>query len=326
MLQSRLELFTSNVQSMKTGFTWQNALTKRMVALLYTQEGKSVDCEMVRDCHNLIKQSTGPFSTFRGNMALCVAAMLSLSPNPQRLFEETLQVYDLLKHAKFYASDFLVVAAFEIAKQSAPAGFENIVNRAREFYNGMKARNFFLTGQDDYIFSAMLGLADLDVMAGTERMEQIYDRMKSEFWDKNSVQTLSQVLVLGGFDDSADRILALRNALREQKIKLDKTYTLSSLGVLSLLPVEIDTIVRDIGVAQDYLRTQKGFGSLSVSTQELLLYAVAIVANEYAQNMKDGILTATLSTSITNIIIAQHVAMVAAISASTAGAAASSSS
>ncbi|MCL2152150.1 MAG: DUF4003 domain-containing protein [Oscillospiraceae bacterium] len=51
------------------------------------------------------------FSTFRGNMALCVAKLLSLSPNPRGLFEETLKVYSLMKDVKFRASDFLVVAA-----------------------------------------------------------------------------------------------------------------------------------------------------------------------------------------------------------------------
>ncbi|MCL2152153.1 MAG: DUF4003 domain-containing protein [Oscillospiraceae bacterium] len=327
MLQNTLTLFASNARIIKKEFTWHNTLTKRMAALLYAQEGKPIDCESIRYCHNLIKQSTGLFSTFRGNMTICVATLLSLSPKPRQLFEETLKVYSLLKGARFRASDFLVVAAFEIAKQSIPKNFENVVNRARAFYDGMKANNFFHTGPDDYIFAAMLGLAeDLDVAAGTERIKQHYDALKGEFWYKNSVQALSHILVLGGSSDSADRVLSLRSALRQQKIKLDKSYTLSSLGVLSLLPVEIDAIVRDIGDARDYLRTQKGFSVLSVSIQELLLYAVAIVANEYAQSMKDGVLTATISTSITNIIIAQHVAMVAAISASTASAASSSSS
>jgi hypothetical protein len=323
--QSKLELFAENAQIIKKEFTWQNTLTKRLAALLYAQEGKTVDCESIRQCHALIKQNTGAFSTFRGNMALCVAALLSLSPNPQAVFCDTLKVYDLLKGVKLHASDFLVVAAYQIASQSNASDYVNTVTRTRSFYDGMKARHFFLTGQDDYIFAAMLGLTDLDAAAGAERIEQLHSRLKGEFWDKNSVQALAQVLVLGDSDDgSADRVLVLRDALREQKIKLDKTYTLPVLGILALLPVEIDTIVRDLGLAQDALRGQKGFGSLSVTTQELLLFAASIVAGEYAENVKAGILTATLSTSITNIIIAQQAAMIAAISASTTAAASSS--
>lgn len=317
-IHSKLELFGDNAQIIKKEFIWQNTLTKQLVALLYAQEGKRVDCEAIRQCHALIKQNTGVFSTFRGNMALCVAAMLALSPNPQEVFSETLKVYDLLKGVKLRASDFLVVAAYEIAARSDAFDYGNVVTRTRSFYDGMKAHHFFYTGQDDYIFAAMLGLAELDAETGVEHIELLYNRLKGEFWDRNSVQALAQVLVLGNSDDhAADRVLIMRDALRAQKIKLDKAYTLPVLGILALLPVEIDAIVRDISAAQDILRAQKGFGPLSVTNQELLLFAASIIASDYAESIKDGALSATLSTSITNIIIAQQAAMMAVIYTST---------
>lgn len=326
-VQNKLELFADNSQIIKKEFVWQNTLTKQLAALLYAQEGKTVDCGAIRQCHDLIKQNTGAFSTFRGNMALCVAALLSLSANPQGVFSETLKVYDLLKGVKLHASDFLAVAAYQIAAQSEAYDYKNVVTRTRSFYDGMKAQHFFRTGQDDYIYAAMLGLTDLDVVAGTERIEQLYSRLKAEFWDKNSVQALAQVLVLGNSDDSVEeRILILRDALRAQKIKLDKTYTLPVLGILALLPVEIDMIVRDLSEAQDTLRTKKGFGLMSVTTQELLLFAASIIVGDYAESVNDGVLTATLSTSITNIIIAQEATIMAAIAVSSAAASSSSSS
>jgi hypothetical protein len=325
--QSKLALFAKNVEILKSEFVWKGALTRRMAALLYAQEGKSVDGEAIRKCHAMIKRNTGMFSAFRGNMALCIAALISLSPNPRDRFGETLKVYDLLKAAKFRASDFLVMAAHQIAAQSKPSDYEQVVTRTRSFYDEMKDRHFFYTGQDDYIFSAMLGLTDLDVAEGAERIERLYSRLKDAFWHKNSVQTLAQMLALGHSDDTViHRMLALRDALRAQRIRLDKAYTLPILGVLTLLPVEIDAIVRDIVAAQDTLRTQKGFGSLSVTSQELLLFAVSIIAGDYAENAKDGVLTATLSTSLINIIMAQQAAMIAVIAASTAASASAASS
>jgi hypothetical protein len=317
--QNKLELIVDNAQIMKKKFTWQGDIVKRLASLLYAREGKTVDCEAIRRCHDLIKQNTGVFSVFRGNMALCVAALLSLSPNPQEVFSATLKVYGLLKGVKLHDSDFLVAAAFHIAEQSDASDYVNVVNRTRSFYDKMKAYHFFLTGQDDYIFAAMLGLADLDVASGVERIERIHSRLKGEFRDKNSVQALSQVLALADSDDRViTRVLALRDALRSQKIKLDQTYTLPILGVLAILPVDIGTIVRDIGAARDALKAKKGFGPLSVSTQELLLCAASIIASDYAESVKNGVLTATLATSISNMVIAQQTAMIAIISASTA--------
>ena len=98
-------------------------------------------------------------------------------------------------------------------------------------------------------------------------------------------------------------------------------YTLPALGVLALLPVPGDVIARDLLEAQAFLRAQKGFGAFSVGSQELLLYAAAIVSSSYAEGM-DSITTATVSTSIANIIIAQQAAMIAAFAASSAATAA----
>jgi hypothetical protein len=174
----------------------------------------------------------------------------------------------------------------------------------------------------------MLGLSDLRVVPATKHMESLHQRLKTEFRNGNSVQTLTQVLVLGDSDDHVvKRILALRDALRAQKIKLDKTYTLSSLGVLALLPTEMDTIVRDIDEAKTYLKGQKGFGFFSTVTRaELLLYAVAFVAGGYAEQLEEGIIAATLSTSITNIIIAQQTAMIAMLAATSSATATTTAS
>jgi hypothetical protein len=275
----------------------------------------------------MIKSSAGVFSAFRGNMSLCIAALLSLSDNPERLLGEAIKVYDLLKKVKLRASDYLAVAAYQIAAGADPDNCTAVIERTRAFYDGMKTHHWFYTGQDDYIFAAMLGLSDLDVNTGVERIEQLYTRLKDEFWDKNSVQALSQVMVLSGTSDATTgRVLALRDTLKAQKLRLDRSYTLSSLGILALLPLDIEIIVRDIDEAQTFLRAQKGFGSLSVDKQELLLLAAAIVSWEYADSAKGGVLAATLSTSITNIIIAQQAAMIAVITATNAAAVSASSS
>ena len=323
--QSHWTLFAQNAHTIKKEFFWHNELTKRLASLLYAQAGKAIDCEAIRRCHTLIKQNTGAFSYFQGDMALCVATLLSLSPDPQGVLDATLRVYSLLKAAKLRASDFLAVAAYQIAAQANASEHEQIVTRTRAFYDGMKAQHFFHTGEDDYILSAMLGLSGMDPASGVAQIEQLYERFKGAFSSKNSVQALAQVLVLSGSgDDIESRVLALRGAFRAQRMPLDKAYTLPALGILALLPVDIDTVVREIGEAQAYLRTQKGFGSLSLSKQELLLFAASLTAVKYAQSGQDDVLTAALSTSITNIIIAQQAAMMVAITAGSRAAASAS--
>ncbi|GAB1157828.1 DUF4003 domain-containing protein [Paenibacillus illinoisensis] len=324
---ARVELFVSNTQIIKKSFKWQNPMMHRLAALLYAGENKTADGEAIRQSHDLMKQNTNLFSVFRGNSAISIAAMLSLTTDQESKLADTLHVYDLMKQIKFRTSDFLAVAAYQIAAQAAPDQFQYTVERAKAFYDQMKAKHRFLTGQDDYIFAAMLALSDLDVESGVDRMEQLYRELKPEFSPGNSVQALTQVLVLGDDNpESSARVLALQEAFRKRNIRLDKTYTLSSLGVLSLLPVHQDTLVDQVQETFDWLRDQKGFGAWSITKQELLLFSSALVAVQHVENLRSGVLTTTLSTSITNIIIAQQAAMASAAAASAAAAASSSSS
>ncbi|WP_339279563.1 DUF4003 family protein [Paenibacillus sp. FSL H3-0329] len=322
---ARLELFADNAQRIKKAFPWQNAMVNRLAALLYAVEDKVADDEAIRASYELIKESTGIFSQFRGASVISIAALLSLSDEKETLLANTFTVYDLMKEAKFRASDYLVVAAYQIAANATSDRYQRTVERAKLFYDSMKAKHRFLTGQDDYIFSAMLGLSDIDVESGVDRMEQLYVTLKPEFMSGNSVQALTQVLVLGEeASQVADRVLALRDAFRAQGIRLDKEYTLSSLGVLSLLPCNKEDIVTDVSETYEFLRTKKGFGNWSIGKQELLLLSSALVAFRSVEDVQNGVLTTMLSTNITNIIIAQQAALAGAAAASAAAAASSS--
>jgi hypothetical protein len=313
-LQKRLELFAENCQSIKSQFKWHFPSAKRLSALLYAIDNKQINYAEIKDSHTLMKRSVGTFSYFKENMSLCIATMLSLKENRKDLFDSTLSVYELLKKEKFRASDYLAVAAYHIAANAKPGDYQQIVIRSRAFYNGMKANSFFRTGQDDYIISTMLGHSDIDVENGVNRIELLYQRFKSEFRSKSSTQKLAQILVLGGEPDVAvNRVVALRNAFRSRKIRLDRTYTLPMLAVLALLQTDIDVIVQEIEDAMTYLKTQKGFGLLSVSKQELLLLAAGIVASVYAEDSKNDLITSSISTSIANIIIAQLVVIMATV-------------
>ncbi|MDN8591757.1 hypothetical protein B2I21_29875 [Chryseobacterium mucoviscidosis] len=322
---ARVELFVSNNQIIKKSFKWQNVMMHRLAALLYAAENKQADGDTIRQSHELIKQNTNLFSVFRGNSAISIATMLSLTKEQETKLADTLLIYDLMKKNKFRTSDYLVIAAYQIAAHAKPDQFEHRVERTKTFYDHMKAQHRFLTGQDDYIFAAMLALSDLDVESGVTRMEHLYTELKPEFSPGNSVQALTQVLVLG--DDNPDagaRVLALNEAFRRRDIRMDKMYTLPSLGILSLLPADRDTLVAQVEETFELLRTQKGFGAWSINKQELLLLSSSLVAVQYVEDLRNGVLTTAISTSITNIIIAQQAAMAAA--ATSAAVVASSSS
>jgi hypothetical protein len=321
----RLDLFAENTRKAKKGLGLNNIMAKRLVALIYALEGKPIDHTAVMNSYDIVKSSTGVLSAFRGNMSICIAAMLSLKGNPKMLFDRTAAVYDMMKDAGFGRSDFLAVAAYMVAANTEPENYQATVARMRSFYEGMKAQHRLYIGADDNIFAAILALSDVDQKYGIDNVERLYELLGSDFLAKNSVLMLAQIMVAGGMSGpaAADRVLALRNAFKAQKMPLDKAYTLPSLGILALLPVDVDAVVRDIGEAQALLKAEEGFGILSVSKQEMLMYAAAITASGYAEDVESGIIKAAASTSMINIIIAMQTAMCAAVAGGAAAAASS---
>jgi hypothetical protein len=303
-------------------------MIRRLVALLYALEGKPIDTAAIMSCYALMKESTGVFSAFRGISSTCIAAMLSLKGDQKRLFDRTVAVYEIMKEAKFRRSEFLVVAAYLVAANADQEDHRQVIDRMKTFYDGMKAQSWLYTGVDDYILAAMFALSGADVRSSIEDVGRLYPQLRSGPFASNSALVLAQILVIGGRSDhaTADRIFDLRSAFKSQKIQADKAYTFPMLGILALLPTEVNTIVGETKEAMAYLRTQKGFGALSIQKQELLLYAGAITVSGYSNDVKDGLVTASVSTSITSIInsiIARQISMI--IVAAAAGAAAAAS-
>ncbi|MCL2204785.1 MAG: DUF4003 domain-containing protein [Defluviitaleaceae bacterium] len=315
-LVKRLDLFVGNVKGIKKSFPWQEPMAKRLAALVYALDARELDAAALAKCHRMIKEQTGIFSTFRGNLSVYLAAMLALSDDPQERLGDTLSVYHMLKGEKFRTSDYLIAAAYEIASQAKREDFAQVVRRTRAFFEGMRANNRWLVCADDYIYSAMLALSGLDVDEGCEMISKIYAYLKSNFpftLSRNCQMHLAQIMVLGEkTQQCVDNLIHLNRVLRSHKIRLDRSMVLPSLGILSMLNANPDTLAGDIIAAVDFLRAQKGFGRLSISQAEITMQAVSLISNSELSKT-------ALSTAVTNIIIAQQTAMmVAIITASTA--------
>ena len=323
-----LTLFADNVGAIKNDFNWHGGAIKRLAAFVYTLEGKRVDVDAIKESLDLIKSETGIFSAFRGMLAVYMAAALSLAERPDQLLRGTVNIYDDLKRDGFWTGEYLALSAFEIAVNAKPADHAKIISRSRDFYNEMKANHRFIMSRDNYIYAAMFALSDMDPRQAANKLKRLYQQLKSKFsifMSRGSVLTLSKMLVLGeSTDECVLRLLRLNANLRHNKIRLDRSLTLPALGVLGMLDADSSGLVNDIIEARDFLRSQKGFGPLSVCTQELLLFAVSMVVKAYADDIAHGVMKPKLTTKITNLIIAQQMAIIIAMISTSAAMAASS--
>ncbi|MCF0134539.1 MAG: DUF4003 family protein, partial [Blautia sp.] len=72
-LQSRCELFTENKTKMEKIGGLEFDSIYMVSSNVYTSKNLPVDTDRIKDCKKLLKEKTGIFSAFRGNVTLPLA-------------------------------------------------------------------------------------------------------------------------------------------------------------------------------------------------------------------------------------------------------------
>jgi len=307
IIRDKLTLFVENYQNIKGSFNMHYPVVKRLSALAYTLENKQMDVTNINEAHQLIKSDVGMFSNFRGTFVIYLATVLSLQEFPQQTFSDVQRIYSLLNNNGFWKNDYLVLSALEIAKSAESSKHSHIASRAMDFYKAMKANHRFHISTDDYLFTVMLAMSDMDVQTGTNKVRQLFSLLRNDFgfWtNSNSLLHLAQVLALGGHPgDCVQELMHLKRILKKRKIRLDKNPVLSALGIVGLFPINHNVISTELESSINFLREQKGFGAWSdVHQEEILLYAVSILASVWANEISGLLQSDIVSTSTNNIM------------------------
>jgi hypothetical protein len=324
-LKNKCDLFANNYKDVSKYFKWTYSTNHRLGALMYTMEDRPIDVTSIDRCRKVIKENTGIFSQFKDTTNFITAVMLSLQTEPETVLKEALNVYDAMKKEKFHSSPYLVLAAMTIVLQTDPYHFHTVIRTARSYYDAMKEQHRFITSSDDYGFAALLALTDKSVHQAIREMEECYKFLKERFRYANAVQALSHILTFSELEvaDKCTRVIELRQDLMVRNCKFGLGMELSFLGVVALLNESTVKIADEIADVNEYMKNKKGFGYWSVSKSERLMYAMALVCDDYLTDQKKNKMEMTLANNITGIILAQQMAMLSATSASTAAAASS---
>ncbi len=324
-LKYKCEMFANNYNELKRKFKWNSDINTRLGALLYTMENREADADAIERCRRIIKENTGVFSQFKDTTNFMTSVMLSLQADPEPMFKSVLTVYEAMKKEGFHSSPYLVLAAISIALQADPYDYRRVITSAKNYYDAMKEEHKFITSSDDYGFAALLAVSEKQVYQAVREMEDCYRILKGDFYGANAVQALSHVLTFS--EEAADakcrRVAELNRAMKDRKCKIGSGIELSFLGVIALLQEDAMKLTDEIVAVRDYLKNKKGFGNWSMTGTERVMFAVAIVCDDYLTDIRRNTVEYTLANNVTGILIAQQMAVMAAASGAAAAAAAS---
>lgn len=309
----------------------ESNIFKKCNALSVTLKNEIADASKIDYCKDLIKGNTSVFSNFRGNNLLTTATNLSLEAFPEETLKELIEINDKLKN-EFWGSQYLILSAWVIYNAKDKFPVDESIRNMKIAYDIMKKNHFFLTGSDDYTSAAMISTTSYNIEKTLEEIEECYDILKSNgFWAGNNLQSLSHILSLGNGTpiEKCNKVIALNKILKENKVAI-KYYSLPLLGVATFVTDDYESFCNHyIGTIKE-LKSQKGFGSFSLTAEVRNMIAAALVCSKYVDELSmleidnSKIIETTNNTALTIVIAMQAAATAAAASA--AAAASSSSS
>ncbi|RDU23138.1 DUF4003 family protein [Anaerosacchariphilus polymeriproducens] len=323
-LKQKCEIFVINKNIMSKNFPWDYSAFHALSASIYMEKNREIDPNDIKWCKKVIKQNTGTFSNFKNTSFLALASMLSVYDEPEEEFKKVKEIYQLLKK-EFYGSAYLPLCAMIISELSEQEDYGRVIQKAAAIYKNMKKEHPFITSSEDASFAVMFALSSLSVERVGIEMEQCFRLLKGNFFSSNAVQSLSHVLTLG--EESAqvkcERTMKIFNCLKEKKYKFGTGIELSTLGLLTLTGADVEEIVQNVIEVYEFLKVSKGFGSFSVGKSYKLMYAAMLVANDY-KNLNSHVMSTAAVTSVTSLVIAEQIAIMAAVSSCAAASSASS--
>jgi hypothetical protein len=320
--------YMDKYHELKSGFPWDTPLIKMFCAMVSLTSKQDVFISDIKEMRAYIKQNSSVFSNFRGMNELMLATLMAKDMTGQERFDLTAKLYQDLKSAGFKSGTYLPLAAYTLAGYQGDYQSSHLIERMSAFYKGMKEKHFWLTGQDDYVFAALLAMGKSPVDTAIEHMEIAYEDLAQIGFKKgNGLQSLSHILTMGeeAYQSKLLRVEAIEKRLRDAGYRLRDHY-MPVIGVFSLLGERGQELVDESVSSAEWLKAQRGFGAFSIDKKTRFLLASSLTLNHEVHEMANNVNQTILANSIQSIIIAQQAATMASIVAISAAASASSSS
>lgn len=308
-----------NFEILKSSFKWEMDSIKHLVALNYTLKDKIVNADEIKDVKVYLKKETGMFSPFKGTMMFALCGLLSATyDEPINVLQQMIDNEKTMKSVGFKNSTYLPTALYALASVYDGNDVEGFARKGFEIYQEMKKNHPFLTSGDDYALALLLASTNNN----PDILEEHYTALHKRGFNKsNGLQMMSHIMSFNNLsvEKSADRCKQIYQALKENKLKVFQDYY-PAIGLMALLNDDDNEIISDLIDVSKYISQQKKYKWLGKGMH--IMMAAALISTEYVNGVEGEVVTTALTVSIQAIITAQQVAMIAAITASTAGASA----
>ena len=309
-LQERCNLQIENEQIVRKAGVLQFEELSKMGALFFTAKGRTADREKIKQCRDILKQKTGIFSNFRGNLEFAIRVRMSLEANPEAYIDSIISIYNKLKEGMILPGEILTMTAMTIYEQSNGQNVDQIISETREAYARIKQAHKFLTDEKDMSFVALMVMSGKDVDKTIDEVEEIYLLLKEKNrLHPDAVQAAALILSMSNkpTEQKVEDFAELYEALRADKHGTSKGKAMSIYAAFADLDVPRDVVLQELSEVDDWLKRHKGYGLLSTSGDVRRVMAATLVLQHHEA---DSLASAnTGASTVLSQVIAEEVIM-----------------
>ena len=309
-LQDRCNLQIENEQIVRKAGILQFEELAKLGALFYTAEGRTADREKIKQSRDILKQKTGIFSNFRGNLEFAIRVRMSLEANPEAYIDRIISIYNKLKEGRILPGEILTMTAMTIYEQSKDQNVDQIITETREAYARIKQAHKFLTDESDMSFVALMVMSGKDVDKTIDEVEKIYLTLKEKYrLHPGAVQAAALVLAMSNkpTEQKVADFVELYENLRADKHGTSKGKAMSIYAAFADLEIPRDIIIQEIGEVENWLKQQKGYGVLSTSSDVRRVMAATLVLQHHEADSLASVNTG--ASTVISQVIAEEVIM-----------------
>lgn len=284
-LKEKCDLAIGNRAVINKTFRFEEGLMKSTGAVaLAVEEAKAGEDEL-KEAKKILKENVSAFSDFRAMLEIPTVVRMVLSKDPEDYIKRAIEVNKKVKKIKSLGGEYRVVASMTLLDKKSDAEIDAYVDKTIETYKRMSKTHPVITGSEDVPFAAALALSDKDVESLVNEADECYSIIKKKMrLSGNIAQSVSHILAL--YEESSEakceKFLNLYNTLKENDVKIGKSYELVTLGSLLNSGVDAQTLAKEIKEVSDYLKSAKGFGNGTIGKKIRNALAIMLVADVYA--------------------------------------------
>lgn len=291
--------YVASREAVQKAFRWDSSDLYSVCANIYCACGQTADTGRLKECWQVIKSHTRPFSKFRSRrIRSLLSGLLDLGADPESRMSQAYEYYRLLKRY-FKKTEYLVLTAFLLTDLADRNLTDEKAARAREIFRRMNKAHRLLTNNTDSVFAVLMAFTDKTDDELIADMEAEYHALKTRFSSSGDVQMVAQILAMasGEPEARAQRLIGLYDALLESEIKYGHSAELAPLAALSLADAPVQVLAEEISSVDAFLHLQKYYGKKDADLAQRAMHAVMIVSDQYAgtDQVNPSVMTNTLN-------------------------------